>query len=74
MKVLIQEAANERFWKAPGVWVKDRAQAKVFEHTLQALDYCARFKLEQVRLVIACRDRDSDILVKLRAQSGEVPA
>jgi hypothetical protein len=77
LKVFVQRIADGRFLKMHAVWVESVAEARDFENSTAAIEYCVAQGLEGVRLYVSFSDPKGDFHMdvfeaerKLLEQSG----
>ena len=64
MKVFIQHEETGLYFKDSEHWVKDEKNARTFEGSLQAIDYCFENKIDVVIIVLKFGDPKYDIQLR----------
>ncbi len=74
MTIVIQQTDSRRFLAGDEEWVADPHEALTFDDTRQALQYCRRHTLQNVRLVVFFRDKKVSLLLYVPGSKTPAPA
>jgi len=64
MKVFIQHAVTGLYFKSRKAWVKDEADARCFDGSLTAIDFCLENKIKEVLILLRFGDPQYDIQLR----------
>ena len=65
MKILLQHARNQLWFRHMNVWTENILEAFDFQHSQRALDFIQKHRLQDVQLVVKFGDPQSDVVVRL---------
>jgi hypothetical protein len=74
MNIVIQQIDTRQFLAHEQEWVADSHEALTFNDTRQALQYCRRHALRNVRLVVFFRDNKVSLLLYVPGSKAPAPA
>jgi len=71
MSVMLQDVRTRKYVKSPDGWTEDPDDARQFGGGTDALFYCCRHQLNDMRILGRFEDRQQDFTIRLRSQSFE---
>ena len=74
MTIVIQQIETRQFLADTDEWVNDAKEALTFSDTRQALQYCRRHALQDVRLVVFFGDKKVSLLLYVPGSETPAPA
>ena len=64
MKVFIQHAVTGLYFKSRKAWVKNEEEARCFNGSLPAIDFCLENKIDEVFILLRFGDPQYDIQLR----------
>lgn len=61
--MIVQQPSTGLWYKGPFTWVKDPIQARDFQDTLQAFDFCANKNSPDLQIVVCSSDRGAPFVI-----------
>lgn len=74
MKILVQNCLNHLYLKSLTEWTAAAAEAKCFETSEQAIDFCAKHRLPAVQVVLKFDPERYDITVPITKECEQASA
>lgn len=72
MRILIQNCLTHEFFKDITSWTKDSKNARNFESTVKALEFCYKHQLADTQIVLKFEWDDYDVVVDVSKNCEEL--